>query len=60
MAQSYQTQPYELISVHQDVEIRYYPPAMKVKVSVLYAITEIFNALFATYREIMILMKKLR
>jgi len=46
MAQSYQTQPYELISVHQDVEIRYYPPAMKVKVSGPLRNNRNFNALF--------------
>lgn len=46
MTQSYQTQPYELISVHKDVEIRYYPPAMKVKVSGPLRNNGNFNALF--------------
>ena len=31
MAQSYQTQPYEVVSSFDQIEIRYYPPAMKDK-----------------------------
>ena len=32
MTQSYQTQPYEVVSTIDQIEIRYYPPAMKVQV----------------------------
>ena len=46
MAQSIQTQPYDVITVHQEVEIRYYPPAMKVKVSGPLRNNRNFNALF--------------
>ena len=46
MAQSYQTQPYEVISTLDRVEIRYYPPAMKVEVESTTANNRNFNALF--------------
>ena len=46
MAQSIQTQPYDVITVHQEVEIRYYPPAMKVKVSGPLRNNRNFNELF--------------
>lgn len=46
MAQSYQTQPYEVISTLDRVEIRYYPPAMKVEVESTTTNNRNFNALF--------------
>ncbi len=46
MAQSYQTQPYEVISTLDKIEIRYYPPAMMVKVASKATNNRNFNALF--------------
>lgn len=46
MAQSYQTQPYEVVSTFDQIEIRYYPPAMKVQVESTSTNNRNFNALF--------------
>ena len=46
MAQSYQTQPYEVISAINEIEIRYYPAAMKVQVESPLDNNRNFNALF--------------
>lgn len=46
MAQSYQTQPYEVVSTLDQIEIRYYPPAMKVQVESSRTNNRNFNALF--------------
>jgi hypothetical protein len=46
MAQSYQTQPYEVLSTLDHIEIRYYPPAMKVQVESALTNNRNFNALF--------------
>jgi hypothetical protein len=46
MAQSYQTQPYEVVSTIDQIEIRYYPPAMKVQVESTSSNNRNFNALF--------------
>ena len=46
MAQSYQTQPYEVLSTLDHIEIRYYPPAMKVQVESAFTNNSNFNALF--------------
>jgi hypothetical protein len=46
MAQSYQTQPYEVVSTFDQIEIRYYPPAMKVQVESPSTNNRNFNALF--------------
>ena len=46
MAQSYQTQPYEVISTLDPIEIRYYPPAMKVQVESTTQNNRNFNSLF--------------
>lgn len=46
MAQSYQTQPYEVVSTFDQIEIRYYPPAMKVQVESTTTNNRNFNALF--------------
>lgn len=46
MAQSYQTQPYKVVSTHEQIEIRYYPPAMKVRVASDISNNRNFNALF--------------
>jgi hypothetical protein len=46
MAQSYQTQPYQVVSTIDQIEIRYYPPAMKVQVESRLNNNRNFNALF--------------
>jgi hypothetical protein len=46
MAQSYQTQPYEVVSTFDQIEIRYYPTAMKVQVESPSTNNRNFNALF--------------
>ncbi|MGB2244874.1 MAG: SOUL family heme-binding protein [Flavobacteriaceae bacterium] len=44
--QSYETQPYEVVETINDIEIRYYPSVMMVKVESPYANNRNFNALF--------------
>ena len=46
MTQSYQTQPYEVVSSFDQIEIRYYPSAMKVQVESPRTNNRNFNALF--------------
>ena len=46
MAQSYQTQPYEVVSTLDQIEIRYYLPAMKVQIESSRTNNRNFNALF--------------